>query len=198
MERAAADDPLSRLRLIEARIRAGGRDPRRDPLAGDVVRSHGTGVETHRPAPGGGHYARSRDVTREVRDTWPRRLSAYYMICRPMFRSVAATLGTTPANPDDMDWTLRPGGQVLKVERWQSGLGGGTEEWRMLARPGNEGPWLDILCLTEPETSHDPSIAVEVVEYGWIGCPGRGGRTERATLVAWRRWAKRATVERVS
>ena len=37
LERAAGHDPLARALLTEAHIRAGSRDPRRDPQAGDVL-----------------------------------------------------------------------------------------------------------------------------------------------------------------
>lgn len=48
LERRAFDGDIEvKVRLMRARIRAGGRDPRRWPRAGDVVRvaKHGTGLE---------------------------------------------------------------------------------------------------------------------------------------------------------
>lgn len=196
LERAAASDPLAAARLIEAKIRAGGRDPRRDPRWGDTVRSVGTGVESLRPVKGGARYEVSRDVVRVVDETWPRRLASLYLLCRPAHPAMAAIHRTTlPAKDDDLSWLDRGGAQVLRVESWQRSPlhPQETTEWRLVARPGPDGPWIELLCITEPETRHDSSIPVEEVAYHWES--GRGGRRERTSIAAWRRWAKRASVD---
>lgn len=200
LERAVEADPTDRgaqLRLIEARIRAGGRDPRRDPRWGDTVRSVGTGVESLRPVKGGARHEVSRDVVREVDETWPRLLTSRYLLCRPAHPAMAAIHRTTvPDKDDDLSWLDRPGAQVLRIESWQRSPlhPRETTEWRLVARPEADGPWLELLCIGgEPETEHSETLPVEEVVYHWQS--GRGGRKERTSVTAWRRWAKRASVD---
>ncbi len=186
LERAAASDPLAAARLIEAKIRAGGRDPRRDPRWGDRL----TAPSARGP------------VARVVEATWPRRLVS---ACLPLVSALATeayaysvppgfTLSAEAAALDEA-YAARCsqlGSQVYSVEPVRIGQ---QQAWRAIVRPTPADPWARLLSWTrEPETEHDPRAEVEDVEWSWGSRPGHYQR-RRSALAAWRRWAKRASVD---
>lgn len=179
LERTAANDPLARLRLIEARIKAGGRDPRRDPRWGDSL----TAPSSRGP------------VARVVEATWPRRLVSAYL---PLTPEALTQLGWAAASASvhDLDTAYAErcsalGSQVLSVEPARVGQ---EQVWRIVARPTATDPWARLLSWTrEPETEHSSAIEPEEVEWRWEGRAGHY-RRQRSSLDSWRRWAKRASV----
>ncbi len=186
LERAAADDPLARLRLIEARIKAGGRDPRRDPRWGDSL----TAPNSRGP------------VARVVEATWPRRLVSAYLPLTPdrgwgAWESLPQDSNITQVESAlNLDATYATrcsalGSQVLSVEPSRVGQ---EQVWRIVARPTASDPWARLISWTrEPETEHSSAIEPEEVEWRWEGRAGHY-RRQRSTLDSWRRWAKRASV----
>ncbi len=173
LERAAASDPLAAARLIEARIRAGGRDPRRDPEAGDWLVG---------------------DTRRAVNKTWPRvvapdELGRMTVVARPMHS------GADWPRPDVQD--LRVGDEVLSVEPYEIHSTGETVlTWHVQARRYHDDEWTSLLTYSRPATRESKLLPVEAVEWEWLEAR-RTSLPQRSTIGAWRRWAKRATVERV-
>lgn len=172
---AAQGDPQARERELLARIRAGGRDPRRRPSAGDlVVNVHGSARRVHQVwplvvaadvGPKGGQLLRGAVIERiELRagGEW------IYVALR------------TSASARQRDQ------EIWGMPVWPAGLNLPSAPgclWAVL-----NGRWHDELAESLEDRGED---APSSVEFRWADAAGKvAGPVAQRPLGVWRRWAR--------
>lgn len=191
LERVAGDDQAAAERLITERIRAGARDPRRDPRAGDEVESE-AGLDR---VSGGRHVLR----------TWPQRLG-----CEVRVAPISWTVMAGSQVHVSESRLLPVGTLVRRVSHdgleaeFRLDRHGRREAWVtcVVAAPLNDGLW----PLLEPVVYSRDGVRAEArvwsVCWSTVDAASATPASRRITgheisLDAWRRWAKRGTVRRV-